>query len=140
MAKDQKISELTHRLNSVKKRLALAVSSSSTKGSKLGDDINTQFETQTKILEGKRKIATNLLNKNVNDTFNEIAKLKIIKTNNPIKRVSIFQQTYKLEKKLAVAKKALQTNSNSKKNTKRRKKPLGKVQTLEKDIAKKVGR
>ena len=91
MAKDQKVAELTQKLNSVKKRLAMAVGSSSTGDGKSGD-LDTQFEVQTKMLEEKRKIAMDMLNKNVDDIFNEIAKLKMTKTSNPIKKVTIQQQ------------------------------------------------
>ncbi len=146
MAKDQKVAELTQRLNSVKRRLAMAVGTSSTDGGKSGD-LDSQFEAQTKVLEGKRKIAMELLNKNVEDLINEIAKLKMVKTSNPIKRVSLSQQAYELEEKLADAKKRLtlaeQSSSDEMKKLKeeyekKKEAALGKVQTLEKDIAKKA--
>ncbi|MCL5877948.1 MAG: hypothetical protein M1540_09080 [Candidatus Bathyarchaeota archaeon] len=143
MAKDQKVAELTQRLNSVKKRLAMAVGTSSVEGGKSGD-IEAQFEAQTKMLEEKRKIAMELLNKNVDDLVNEIAKLKMIKTSNPIKRVSIQQQVFETEQKLFEAKKRLELaekNSSAEMEQlraeyeKKKEAALGKVQTLEKDIA-----
>jgi len=146
MAKDQKVSELTQRLNSIKKRLAMAVGTSSTDSGKSGD-IDAQFEAQIKMLEEKRKIAMELLNKNVDDLVNEIAKLKMIKTSNPIKRVSIQQQVFETEEKLYAAKKRLELaekNSSAEMEQlraeyeKKKQAALGKVQTLEKDIAKKA--
>ena len=146
MAKDQKVAELTQRLNSVKKRLAMAVGTSSVDGGKSGD-IEAQFEAQTKMLEEKRKIAMDLLNKNVDDLVNEIAKLKMIKTSNPIKRVSIQQQVFETEQKLYEAKKRLELaekNSSAEMEQlraeyeKKKEAALGKVQTLEKDIATKA--
>ncbi len=146
MAKDQKVAELTQRLNSVKKRLAMAVGTSSVEGGKSGD-IEAQFEAQTKMLEEKRKIAMDLLNKNVDDLVNEMAKLKMIKTSNPIKRVSIQQQVFETEQKMYEAKKRLELaekNSSAEMEQlraeyeKKKEAALGKVQTLEKDIATKA--
>jgi hypothetical protein len=146
MAKDQKVTELTQKLNSVKKRLALAVGSSSTGDGKSGD-LDTQFEVQAKMLEEKRKIAIAMLNKNVDDLYNEIAKLKMTKTSNPIKKVTIQQNIAELETKMVEAKKSVtmaeQNSSNELKKLKeefekKKQAALGNVQTLEKDIAKKA--
>jgi nitrogen regulatory protein PII len=146
MAKDQKVAELTQKLNSVKKRLAMAVGSSSTGDGKSGD-LDAQFEVQAKMLEEKRKIAIAMLNKNVDDIFNEIAKLKMTKTSNPIKKVTIQQNIAELETKMVEAKKSVtmaeQNSSNELKKLKeefekKKQAALGNVQTLEKDIAKKA--
>lgn len=146
MANDQKVAELTQRLNSVKKRLAVAVGTSSVDSGKSGD-LDAQFEAQTKVLVEQRKLGMAFLNKNVDDLANEIAKLKMIKTSNPIKRVSISQQAYELEEKLVDAKKRLglaEQNSSvemqklKEEYEKKKEAALGKVQTLEKDIATKA--
>ena len=146
MAQDQKVSELTQRLNSVKKRLAMAVGTSSTDSGKSGD-IESQFEAQTKMLEEKRKFAMDLLNKNVDDLANEIAKLKMTKTSNPLKKVAIQQQVFETEQKFFDAKKRLQLaeqNSSYEMEQlraefeKKKQAAMGKVQTLEKDIATKA--
>jgi hypothetical protein len=146
MAQDQKVSELTQRLNSVKKRLAMAVGTSSTDSGKSGD-IESQFEAQTKMLEEKRKFAMELLNKNVDDLANEIAKLKMTKTSNPLKKVAIQQQVFETEQKFFDAKKRLQLaeqNSSYEMEQlraefeKKKQAAMGKVQTLEKDIATKA--
>jgi hypothetical protein len=146
MAKDQKITELTQKLNSVKKRLAMAVGTSSVDGGKSGD-IEAQFEAQTKMLEEKRKVAMDLLNKNVDDLANEISKLKMTKTSNPIKKVAIQQQVFETEQKFVDAKKRLQLaeqNSSYEMEQlraefeKKKQAALGKMQTLEKDIATKT--
>jgi len=147
MVKEQRIHELTQKLNQVKQQLAMAVSSSSTGDSKAGD-VNAQFEAQVKILEEKRRIAMEMLNKNIKDIYNEIAKLKMIKTSNPIKKLSIQQQIFELEQKLQEAKTQLELAERNSSNElqklkeefeKKKQAALGKVQTLEKDIAKKSG-
>jgi hypothetical protein len=146
MAKDQKAHDLMLKLNSVKKQLAMAVGTSSTDGGKSGD-LDAQFEVQAKMLEGKRKIAMEMLNKNVDDLANEIAKLKMTKTSNPIKKVTIQQQIFELEQKMVDAKKRLELaeqNSSAELQKlkeefeKKKQAALGKVQTLEKDIATKA--
>ncbi|HSV49756.1 MAG TPA: hypothetical protein VLH35_05520 [Candidatus Acidoferrales bacterium] len=146
MAKDQKVHDLILKLNLVKKQLAMAVGTSSTEGGKSGD-LDAQFEVQAKMLEGKRKIAMEMLNKNVDDLANEIAKLKMTKTSNPIKRVSIQQTIFELEQKMVEAKKSVtlaEQNSSTELQKlkeefeKKKQAALGKVQTLEKDIAKKA--
>jgi hypothetical protein len=146
MAKNQKVNELRQKLNSTKKRLALAIGSSSTDTGKAGDT-DAQFETQMKMLEVKRKIAMDLLNKEVDQLANEIATLKVTKTSNPLKKVSMQNQVFDLEVKLFNAKKrqqlAEQNSSDEVKKLKeqyeaKKKEALGKVQTLEKDIAKKA--
>ncbi len=146
LAKDQKIEELTQRLNSVKRRLALAVGSSSVDAGKSGD-IEAQFEAQTRMLQEKRKVAMEFLTKNVDELANEIAKLKLTKTSNPIKRVAIQQQVFETEQKLFDAKKRLELaekNSSAEMENlraeyeKRKQAALGKMQTLEQDIATKA--
>lgn len=146
MAKNQKVNELRQKLNSVKKRLALAIGSSSTDTGKPGDS-ESQFEVQMKMLEAKRKVAMDLLNKEVDQLANEIATLKITKTSNPLKKVSMQNQVFDLEVKLFNAKKrqqlAEQSSSDEIKKLKeeyekKKKDALGNVQTLEKDIATKA--
>jgi hypothetical protein len=146
MAKDQKVNELTQKLNSFKKRLALAIGSSSTDTGKPGDS-ESQFEAQMKMLESKRKVAMDLLNREVDQLANEIATLKITKTSNPIKKVAMQQQVFDLEVKLFNAKKRLtlaEQNSSDEMQKlkeeyeKKKKDALGNVQTLEKDIATKA--
>ncbi len=146
MAQDQKISDLTQRLDSVKRRLALAVSYSSMDANKQGD-IHAQFETQVKLLEEKRKAAMEFLNQNVGELANEIAKLKLTRTSNPIRKVAIQQQVFEAEQKLFEAKKRLELAEKShsyelerlraeyeqKKQT-----TLGEMQTLEQNIATKT--
>ncbi|MGD6853174.1 MAG: hypothetical protein ACQCN6_14030 [Candidatus Bathyarchaeia archaeon] len=145
MAKDQKVAELTQRLNSVKRRLAMAVGNSSMDAGK--GDIEAQFEAQTKMLEEKRRVAMELLNKNVDDLANEIAKLKMTKTSNPLRKVAIQQQVFETEQKLFEAKKQLklaEQNSSYElehlraEYEKKKQAALGQVQTLEKDIATKA--
>lgn len=146
MAKNQKVSELRQKLNSTKKQLALAIGSSSTGGGSAGDS-ESQFEAQMKMLEAKRKVAMDLLNKEVDQLANEIATLKITKTSNPLKKVSMQNQVFDLEVKLFNAKKrqqlAEQSSTDEIKKLKeeyeaKKKEALGKVQTLEKDIATKA--
>jgi hypothetical protein len=143
MAKDQKIAELTQKLTAAKKRLAIAVGSSSVDRGK-SDDIDANFAAQSAELEAKREIAMELLNANVNDLQNTIEELKEIKTNNPIKKLSIQQGQFELGEKLLEAKKSLEIAEKSHSDEmeklraeyeKKKQDALGKVQTLEKDIA-----
>lgn len=146
MAKDQRVHEITLKLNSVKKQLALAVGASST-GDGKSSDLDAQFEVQAKMLEEKRKIAMEMLNKTVDNLANEIAKLKMTKTSNPIKKVTIQQNIFELETKMVEAKKSVtlaeQSSSDELKKLKeefekKKQAALGNVQTLEKDLAKKA--
>jgi hypothetical protein len=143
MAKDQKVNELRQKLNSAKKRLALAIGSSSTDTGKAGDS-ESQFEAQMKMLEAKRKVAMDLLNKEVDELANQIAVLKMAKTSNPLKKVSMQNQVFDLEVKLFNAKKRQQLAEQSvsdeiqklrEEYEQKKKEALGKVATLEKDIA-----
>ena len=143
MAKDQKIAELTQKLTAAKKRLAVAVGSSSVDRGKSGD-IDTNFAAQSAELEAKREVAMELLTANVNDLQNTIEELKKIKTNNPIKKLSIQQGQFELGEKLLEAKKRLEIAEKSHSDEmeklraeyeKKKQDALGKVQTLEKDIA-----
>jgi Predicted membrane protein len=146
MAKDQKVNELRQKLNSTKKRLALAIGSSYTDTGKAGDT-DAQFKAQMRMLEEKRKAAMDLLNREVDQLANEIAVLKVTKTSNPLKKVTMQNQVFDLEVKLFNARKrqqlAEQSSSDEIKKLKeeyekKKKEALGKVQTLEKDIAKKA--
>jgi hypothetical protein len=146
MAKDQKIAELTQKLNAVKKRLAMAVGTSSVDSGKAGD-IDTEFAAHSKMLEEKRKIAMDFLNQNVHDLQHEIDEIKKSKTNNPIKRVANQQQIFELTEKLIDAKKRLslaEQNSSAEMESlraeyeKKKQAALGKVQSLENDIATKA--
>ena len=143
MAKDQKIAELTQKLTAAKKRLAVAVGSSSVDRGKTGD-IDTNFAAQSAELEAKREVAMEFLTANVNDLQNTIEELKKIKTNNPIKKLSIQQGQFELGEKLLEAKKRLEIAEKSHSDEmeklraeyeKKKQDALGKVQTLEKDIA-----
>jgi hypothetical protein len=146
MAKDQKVNELRQKLNSAKKRLALAIGSSSTETGKAADT-ESQFEAQLKMLEANRTVAMDLLNKEVDELANQIASLKITKTSNPIKKVTLQNQVFDLEVKLFNAKKRQQLAEQSSSDEiqklreeyeQKKKEALGKVKTLEKDIATKA--
>jgi hypothetical protein len=100
-----------------------------------------------KMLEAKRKVAMDLLNKEVDQLANQIATLKVTKTSNPIKKVSMQNQVFDLEVKLFNAKKRQQLAEQSSSDEmqklkeeyeKKKKDALGNVQTLEKDIATKA--
>lgn len=146
MAKDQKVAELTQKLNAVKKRLAVAVGTSSVNSAKHGD-IDAEYEAQSKELEEKRRLAMDFLSKNVADLEVQIDRIKKTRTNNPVKRVANQQQIYEFTEKLIDAKKRLQLaeqNSSAEMQLlreeyeKKKQATLGKVQSLEKDIATKA--
>jgi len=146
MAKDQKLSELTQKLNAAKKQLALAVGSSSIDKNKTGD-LASQYEAQIQELSDKRKLAMDLLTTEVKALEGEIAQIDKTKTANPLKRTALAQKRFDTTQKLIAAKKRLEIaeqNSNAelerlKAEYERKKQAaLGNVQNLEKDIATKA--
>ncbi|MCW4001143.1 MAG: hypothetical protein NWE93_12995 [Candidatus Bathyarchaeota archaeon] len=146
MAKDQKVSELTQKLNAAKRRLAMAVGNSSVDSGKSGD-IDADFEVQSQELSEKRRVAMELLSANVKELEAQIEEFKKTKTSNPIRRVAIQQQIFEAEEKLFAARKRLELaeqNSSAEMEQLRaeyeRKKQaaLGKMASLEKDIASKA--
>jgi hypothetical protein len=148
MAKDQKVMELRQKLNSAKKQLAMAIGSSAGTDDVKPGDSESQFQAQMKMLQTKRKVALDLLNKEVDTLVEQIDDLKSAKpSNNPFKKVSMQNQAFDLEVKLYNAKKNLQLAEESASDEmkklkaefeKKKQEALGKVQTLEKDIAKKA--
>lgn len=146
LAKDQKISELTQKLNAAKKQLALAVSSSSVKQEKT-EDIDAEYAAQTRELADKRKSAIAILSKEVKDLEAELDRLEKIKTSNPIKKTAIAQKRFDTTQKLILAKKRLELaeqDSNAEQEKlkaeyeRKKQAMLGKLQTLEKDLAAKA--
>ena len=146
MAKDQKISELTQKLNAAKKRLAMAVGTSSVDKAKSGD-IDAEFADQSQELEEKRKIAMDFLTQNVKELQDQIEEIKKNKTSNPLKRVANQQQIFEFTEKLLDAKKRLllaEQNSSFEQEKlraeyeKKKQATVGKMQSIEKDIATKT--
>jgi hypothetical protein len=145
-AKDQKQAELAQKLNAAKKRLALAVGTSSVDHGKSGD-IDTEYAAQTQELADKRKSAMDILTTEVHALEEELVQIEKIKTVNPIKRVAKEQKRFEVTEKLDAAKKRLELaeqNSNAEQERlreeyeKKKQATLGKMQTLEKDIATKA--
>jgi hypothetical protein len=147
LAKEQKQAELTQKLNAAKKRLALAVGTSSVDKGKLGD-VDAEYDAQTKELADKRKSAIDFLNKNVQDLSGELAEFKKIKTSSLhfLKKVAQEEKLVELTQKLEEAKKRLtlaEQNSGFEQEQlnaeyeKKKKATSAAMQTLEKDIAKK---
>jgi hypothetical protein len=147
LAKEQKQAELTQKLNAAKKRLALAVGTSSVDKGKLGD-VDAEYAAQTKELADKRKSAIDFLNKNVQDLSEELAEFKKIKTSSLhfIKKVAQEEKLVELTQKLNDAKKRLELaeqNSGVEQEQlnaeyeKKKQATSAAMQTLEKDIAKK---
>lgn len=146
IAKDQKISELKQKLTIVKKQLATAVGTSSVEKAKPGD-LDSEYEAHTQELSEKRKIAMDLLTKEVTDLENEIAEIEKTKTANPIKRTALAQKRYEATQKLIAAKKRLdvaEQNSNAElerlktEYEQKKQAAMGNVKNLEKDIATKA--
>ncbi len=142
LAKDQKISELTQKINAAKKQLALAVSASVEQEKTC--DIDVEYAAHSKELADKRKSAIAILSKEVQDLEAEIAKIEKIKTSNPIKKTALAQKRFDTTQKLILAKKRLELaeqSSNAEQEKlkaeyeKKKQAILGKLQTLEKDIA-----
>ncbi len=146
LAKDQKLSELTQKLNAAKKRLALAVGTSSVGQGKVGD-IDAEYAAQAQELADKRKSALDILFTEVQELEAELAKLEKIQTSNPIRKTAIAQKRFDTTQILIAAKKRLELaeqNSNAEQEKlkaeyeKKKQATLGKMQSLEEDIATKT--
>jgi hypothetical protein len=146
MAKEQKQSELTQKLNAAKKRLALAVGTSSVDHGKVGD-IDAEYPTQTQELADKRNSALDILSKEVHVLEEELVQIDKTKTSNPLKDVAKKQKLFDTNEKLIAAKKRLELaeqTSNAEQERiraeyeKKKQATLGQVQSLEKDIATKA--
>ncbi|MGF3522528.1 MAG: hypothetical protein ACQXXJ_05460, partial [Candidatus Bathyarchaeia archaeon] len=107
LAKEQKMSELTQKLNAAKKQLALAVSSASVQQEETGD-VDAEYAVQTRELADKRESALAILSKEVKDLEAELDRLEKIKTSNPIKKTAIAQKRFDTTQKLILAKKRLE--------------------------------
>jgi hypothetical protein len=146
MAKDQKVTELTQKLAAAKKRLALALQTSTVDKGKIGVDIDAEYEAHARELEDKRKSALDFLSQEVQEIQAQLTTIKKTKTSNPIKRVALQQQEYEATQKLLEAQKRLelaeQTSGAEQEQLraeyeKKKQAALGKVTSLEKDIANK---
>jgi hypothetical protein len=146
LAKDQKLSELTQKLNAAKKRLALAVGTSSVDQGKAGG-IDSEYAAQTQELADKRKSALDILSKEVQELEAKLAEIEKIKTSNPITKTAIAQKRFDTTQKLIAAKKRLELaeqNSNTEQEKlkaeyeKKKQATLGKMQNIEKEIATKA--
>jgi hypothetical protein len=136
------MSELTQKLNAAKKRLALAVGTSSVDHGK--GDLDSEYAAQTQELAEKRKSAIGILTQEVKGLEEELLQVERTKTFNTIKKA---QQRFETTQKLLAAKKRLELaeqNSNAEQERlkaeyeKKKQAALGKVQTLEQDIATKA--
>ena len=143
MAKDQKMSELTQKLNAAKKRLALTVGTSSVDKGKAGD-LDAEYAVQMQELGEQRKNAIGLLANEVHAIEEELVQIERTKTLNSVKRA---QKRFDTTQKLIAAKKRLELaeqNNNAEQERLRteyeqkKQAAMGKVQTLEKDIATKA--
>jgi hypothetical protein len=146
LAKEQKLAELTQKLNAAKKRLALTVGNSAVDKGKAGD-IDAEYEAQTKELADKRNAAMDFLTKNVQELEEELDKLKKNKSVNPLKKIADQQKLFETTDKLIDAKKRLklaEQNSSYEQEKlkaeyeKKKQSTLGKMQNIEKDIATKA--
>jgi hypothetical protein len=143
MGRDQKITELTQKINATKKRLAFAVGTSSV-GSGLTSDLDADFETQSRELTAKREAAFEVLMQNVQDLSDQLDFLKKLKPINPVKKVANQQQIFENTEKLVEAKRRLQVAEQDssaqmerlrEEHKKKKQAALGQVQSLEKNIA-----
>ncbi len=145
MARDQKLTELTQKINAVKKRLAFTVGTSSV-GSGLTSDLDADFETQSRELTAKREAALEVLMQNVQDLSDQLDILKKLKPINPVKKVANQQQIFETNEKLVEAKRRLQVAEQDssaqierlrEEHEKEKQSALGQLQLLEKNIASK---
>ena len=109
MAKEQRRTELTEKLNAAKKRLALAVASSAV-DQVSHEGVDAEIASQTSDLAAKRNRAMRFFTGEVDDLKEEAAKLEKNKavTFNPVKRVALEQKIWETTQKLNAAKKRLE--------------------------------
>jgi hypothetical protein len=145
MARDQKLAELTQKINAVKKLLAFAVGNTSV-GSGLTGDLDADFETQSKELAVKRGAALEVLKQNVQDLTDQLETLKKLKPINPVKKVVNQQQIFETTAKLVEAQRQLkvaeqdssaQMERLKQEYEKKKQEVLGQKQSLENNIASK---
>ena len=145
LAKEQKQAELAQKLNASKKRLALAVGTSSVDEVKVGD-VDCEYTSQSMELAEKRKSAIDFLSKNVEDLKEELGEIKKIKTGNLnfLKKVAQEKKEIEITRRLNDAKQRLllvEQNSGFEQEKmtaeyeKKKKVMVGKMRSLEKQIA-----
>ena len=141
LARNQKQDELAQKLESEKKRLALAVGTSAVKA-KIGE-VDAEYAAQTGTLEEKRKIALTLLLKNMRRLEKELNATYEFKTFNPVTKLANEQRKYEVAWRLEEAKnmfKLAEQNSSVEMEKlqaeyeKKKQVALAGVPTLEKDI------
>jgi hypothetical protein len=144
-SKEQKQAELTQKLNAAEKRLALAVANASIDSGKV-EEIDAEYEAQTRELKEKRDSAIDFLTKNVRELEEEFAQIQQTKTSNFhfLKKVAQEERQLEITRKLIEARRSLalaEQNSGTELQKiyeayeKKKKATIGKMQNLEKSIA-----
>ncbi|MCW4002905.1 MAG: hypothetical protein NWE95_03210 [Candidatus Bathyarchaeota archaeon] len=145
IAKEQKLIEISYKLSAAKKRLALALQNSAIGQEKVGStgDVDTDYATQIKELEDRRKSALDFLTKSVRTLEEELKELEQINTTNPFKKLANEQKQAEIKQKLTVAKQRLalaEQSSNAEiaklreEYEKKKQATTTKMQTLENEI------
>ncbi len=144
IARDQKQVELTKKLYDSKKRLAMAVQSSTVNTQGTGGDLDAEYATQAKELATRRRTAINFLVKEVRDLEKQLNALYLEPdSRNPIKRLNKENKLIDVNLKLNAARKQLRiaeqdSGAEQKKlhdeYLKKKQTMVGKMQSLEKDI------
>lgn len=142
LAKEQKLTEISYKLSTAKKRLALALQNSAVGQEKVGDT-DEDYATQVKELEAKRKSALDFLTKSVRTLEQELRELERLDTSNPFKKLANEQKQAEVTQKLKVAKQRLtlaeqSSNAELKKlreeYEKKKQTATTKMESLEKEI------
>jgi len=108
IAKEQKRSQVTQKLNAAKKRLALAVQNSAVEQEKL-EDINAEYVAQTRGIKVEGTGSMDVLIKDVQRLEEELAKIQQTKTSylRPLKKIAQDKKRVEVTEKLNAAKERL---------------------------------
>jgi hypothetical protein len=106
IVKEQKRYTVSRKLKAAKQRLTLAMQNSAAKQEKL-EEMDAEYADQNRSLKVKEKSSMDSLIKNVQQLEEELARVRQIKTRNPLKRIAKEQQIVDVTEKLNTAKQEL---------------------------------
>jgi hypothetical protein len=106
IVKEQKRYTVSRKLRAAKQRLTLAMQNSVAEQEKL-EEMDAEYADQNRNLKVKEKSSMDALIKNVQQLEEELARVRQIKTRNPLKRIAKEQKIVEVTEKLNTAKQEL---------------------------------